>query len=91
MTEPERIDFKVIIADIEKAGITPYKLSLMMHRQFGWVQRIQEGQEPKFYEGQMLLAIHADTAQKIQAMIENVKRETFKNKPNESDIANVSA
>jgi hypothetical protein len=87
MTEPERIDFTKIIAEIESAGITPYKISLMMHRQFGWVQRIQDGQEPKFYEGCMLLEIHRDTAGKIQAMIEKVERETFESKPNETHIA----
>lgn len=58
MTEP--IDFKQIIAEIEAAGYTPHKLASRMRRQFAWVQRIKAGQEPKHYEGEMLLAILAD-------------------------------
>jgi hypothetical protein len=59
LTEPERIDFKKVIADIEAAGITPYKLSVMMHRKWDKVKRWKAGtSEPAYYEGCMLLEIY---------------------------------
>jgi len=58
LTIPERIDFTKIIADIEAAGITIYKISLLTHRQFKQVQRWKAGSEPRHVEGQMLLEIH---------------------------------
>lgn len=81
MTEPERRDFAKVIAEIGAAGVTAYKLSVMMHRQIGWVQRIIKGQEPKHYEGVMLLMIHA----------EYVKRETFENEPSHCDGLKIPA
>lgn len=60
MTEPERIDFSKIIAEIEAAGITTYKLSVMMRRQMTQINRWKAGSEPKFYEGQMLMEIHSE-------------------------------
>ena len=60
MTEPERIDFTKIIAEIEAAGITPYKLATMMKRQMTQLNRWKAGSEPRFYEGQMLMEIHAE-------------------------------
>ncbi len=63
MTEPERIDFTKIIAEIEAAGITPYKLSVMMHRKWDKVKRWSDGtSRPEHYEGCMLLAIRDDVA-----------------------------
>jgi hypothetical protein len=67
----KRTDFKQVIAEIRSAGITHYKLGLMMHRQISWVDRIAKGQEPKHYEGEMLLMIRDEYA----------PRETFKNEP----------
>jgi hypothetical protein len=58
--DPIKIDFPKVIAEIESAGITPYKISLMMHRRVDIVIRWKKGQEPKHYEGQMLLMIHAE-------------------------------
>jgi hypothetical protein len=61
MSEPERVDFKKIIAELEAAGTSLYKIALMMHRQYTQVKRWRDGKkEPLFHEGQMLLAIHAD-------------------------------
>lgn len=63
LTEPQRIDFTVIIAEIEAAGVTPYKLSVMMHRKWDKIMRWKEGtSEPAYYEGCMLLAIFHDVA-----------------------------
>lgn len=59
---PDRTDFKKIIAEIESAGITTYKLCLMMHRDKKQIRRWKEGQEPRHYEGVMLLMIHAEYA-----------------------------
>lgn len=60
MTEPEKVDFAKVIAEIEAGGLTPYKIALMMHRRIDKVLRWKEGQEPKHYEGEMLLMIHRD-------------------------------
>ena len=60
MTEPERIDFKQIIADIEAAGISAYKISLMMHRQMTQIKRWKSGREPRYYEGLMLMEIYRE-------------------------------
>ena len=80
MNAPEPVDFKKVIAEIEAAGITHYKLALMMHRQISWVDRIGRGQQPKHYEGEMLLMIRA----------EYVPRETFKNEPCDLQIVKQS-
>lgn len=57
---PEKVDFRTVIAEIEAAGITAYKIALMMHRRMGKILRWKKGQEPKHYEGVMLLMIHAE-------------------------------
>lgn len=81
MIQPVRHDWPAIIRELEAAGITQYKLAVMMHRQIGWVQRIAQGQQPKHYEGEMLLSIHA----------EYVPRETFKNEPFRTQMLVTSA
>ncbi len=58
--EPVRYDFRQIIAELEAAGVTRYKLALMMHRQMTQVERWANGSEPRHYEGQMLLQIHGE-------------------------------
>ena len=61
MVEPIRYDWPRIIAEIEASGTSLYKIGLMMHRQYVQVQRWRDGKkEPRHYEGEMLLAIHAD-------------------------------
>lgn len=60
ITLPQPIDFKKIIAELEAVGVTVHKISLMMHRQWAKVDRWKHGQQPKHYEGQMLLSIHAE-------------------------------
>jgi hypothetical protein len=60
VSEPERVDFAKLIADLEAAGITLYKISLMVHRHFKQVQRWKNGSEPKHYEGEMLRLIHRE-------------------------------
>ncbi len=60
MSEPEKVDFAKIIAEIEAAGITAYKLACMLRRQINQVKRWKAGSEPKHYEGEMLLLIHAE-------------------------------
>lgn len=78
MIEPVKEDWEKIITEICDA-IKPKrsnangmgKLAALMKRQVGYVQRWKNGQEPKHYEGKMLLAIHA----------EYVPRGTIENKP----------
>lgn len=60
MTEPQKRDWPKIIAELESAGITIYKISLMCHRTFNAVKNWKAGASPKHYEGEMLLAIHAE-------------------------------
>lgn len=60
LTDPERIDFTKIIAEIEAAGVTPYKLSVMLHRQMTQINRWKAGSEPRYYEGLMLVEIHRE-------------------------------
>lgn len=52
-------DFKTIIAELEASGITLYKLSVMVGRQYGIVQRWKNGAIPKHPDGERLLKIHA--------------------------------
>ena len=60
VAEPERHDWKKVIAEIEAAGITTHKLATMLHRQYNQVARWKNGSEPKHYEGEMLLIIHRE-------------------------------
>lgn len=65
LTEPQRIDFTVIIAEIEAAlGEGGYsgrhRLSKMMRRQYVQISRMAKSGRCAHYEGEMLLAIHAD-------------------------------
>ncbi len=69
MTEPQRVDWKKLIAEIVASGITPYKLSSMMHRQLIQVQRWIDGSEPRHIEGEMLKAIHAEYCADITTVI----------------------
>ena len=71
MNAPERIDFSKIIDDLESWGVSLYKISLLMHRQFVQVQRWKRGVVPKHYEGEMLLLIHREC----------VPRETLQSEP----------
>lgn len=77
MTEPQRIDFRPIIADIIAAGISRYKIACMMHRQVGQIQRWEAGVEPKHYEGEMLLMIHTEyvTLQKKPSGLQKVDQQ----------------
>lgn len=60
VTEPQHHNWPAIIAEIEAAGISHYKLACMMHRQLNQIRRWKQGCEPRHYEGQMLLMIHAE-------------------------------
>ena len=60
MTEPERIDFKKVIADIEGRGKSLYYIAKLTRRQYVQVKRWKEGGSIEHYEGQMLLAILDD-------------------------------
>lgn len=60
MTDPERIDFTKIIAEIEGAGKSLYYISKLMRRQYVQVKRWKQGGKIEHYEGQMLLAIRDD-------------------------------
>ena len=84
MTAPAPVDFKQIIADLEKAKITTYKLSLMMHRQFVQIQRWKKGVEPKYHEGVMLLLIH-------RVHVPRETETTLQNEPSETHNAETQA
>ncbi len=62
MTEPERQDWTKIIAEIEGAGITRYKLAVMINEQYYTVSRWRNIPNVKVdhYKGNLLLAIHAE-------------------------------
>ena len=75
MQDPAPVDFKQVIADIEAAGITTHKLATMMHRQYTQVKRWRSGSEPKYYEGQMLLMIHAEYVSIKATIIQAEKQE----------------
>lgn len=62
MTDPQRIDFKQIIAELEAAGVSIYKISAMCGRGFNTVKHWKDGGQPRHFEGQILLAIHAEYA-----------------------------
>ena len=56
----ERTDFRKLIAELEAAGVSMYKIATMMHRQYIQVQRWKEGAEPRHHEGEMLREIHRE-------------------------------
>jgi hypothetical protein len=60
LTEPERINFKEVIAEIERRGKSLYYIAKLTRRQYVQVQRWKEGASIQHYEGQMLLAILDD-------------------------------
>lgn len=81
MTDQHRHDWPQIIRDLEARGVTIHTISKMMRRQFVQVQRWLNGVEPKHYEGEMLLLIHA----------EYVPRETLQNEVAQQQKATTSA
>lgn len=81
MTDPIRHNWPQIIRDLEAAGLTLHTISKMMRRQYVQVQRWLDGTEPKHYEGELLLLIHA----------EHVSRETLQNEVAQSQTSENSA
>ena len=57
---PEPTDFRRIIAELEAAGISIQKISLLMHRQYTQIKRIKETGRCQHHEGEMLLEIHRE-------------------------------
>lgn len=60
MTEPTRHDFRKIIAELEAAGITTYKIALMCRRAYGTVKHWKQTGRVEHYDGEKLLLIHAE-------------------------------
>lgn len=61
MTEPERHDWQQIITELETAGVTRYKLSVICEADKNTVKAWAEGKsEPRHHAGELLLACHAD-------------------------------
>jgi hypothetical protein len=60
LTEPERIDFKKVIADLKKAGIGTGKLANMLHRHPTQIKRWMNNGRVLHYEGQMILEIYRE-------------------------------
>jgi hypothetical protein len=60
LTEPERIDFKKVIADLKKAGIGTGKLANMLHRHPTQIKRWMTNGRVLHYEGQMILEIYRE-------------------------------
>ena len=74
--EPQPINFQKIIAEIEAAGITAYKICLMMHRDKTQLKRWKKGAEPRHYEGVMLLMIHAEFVKKPDDQVRGEQGDT---------------
>lgn len=77
-------DWPKIIAEIEASGITTYKLSLMVHRQFGMIQRWKDGQEPKHHEGVMLLTIRDSLSTSVAGSLNPIREKPITPKLNSS-------
>lgn len=71
MTEAERHDWMKIIAELEAAGVSVYKIATMLDEQYYTVSRWRDkpGVKIEYFTAKRLLAIHA----------ENVPHETAKN------------
>ena len=63
MVETVRRDWPKLIAELEAAGITVYKISLIIQRPYFVVKRWKSGAEPRHYEGEALLALHSEYIQ----------------------------
>ena len=57
---PEPTDFRRIIAELEAAGVSIQKISLLMHRQYTQIKRIKETGRCQHHEVEMLLEIHRE-------------------------------
>lgn len=66
MTDPTPHDFASMIEDLRNAGISHYKLGVMLGRQTVQVQRWASGSQPKHYEGECIIAIHATICTQLQ-------------------------
>jgi len=64
--QPARHDFAAMIEDLRRAGISHYKLGVMLERQTVQVQRWASGSQPKHYEGECIIAIHATICTQLQ-------------------------
>lgn len=66
IVQPARHDFAAMIEDLRQAGISHYKLGVMLERQTVQVQRWAAGSQPKHYEGECIIAIHATICTQLQ-------------------------
>lgn len=51
-------DWPKMLADLEGAGLTPYKIGVCLGVQVVQIQRIKSGTEPKHSVGELLIALH---------------------------------
>lgn len=59
MTEPQRLDFKTMIAELQAAGVTLYKIALMCRRQFNTVKHWKATGRLEWYDGEKIRIMHA--------------------------------
>ena len=59
-----RARVKALIADLERAGVSVYKIALMCHRQYGTVKRWKDTGRIEKCDGDMLEAMHAEYCQR---------------------------
>ena len=69
MKDPEPVDIRQLIADIEARGKTLYYIAKLMRRQYTQIKRMKESGRCQPYEFQMLMMIRDDL----------VPRETLQN------------
>ena len=60
MTNFQRLNWPAIIASINGAGVTDYKLAQMLGVQVFQVKRWKRGSEPKHFLGARILVIYAE-------------------------------
>jgi hypothetical protein len=69
LTEPDRIDFKIIIADLQRAGVSLYKIALMCRRQFNTVKHWKATGRLEWYDGEKLRILHEHYCKELTTSI----------------------
>lgn len=83
MIEPQQRDWRIIVAQVlEWANLTQYKLSVLLSVDKKTVAGYLEGVQPRHWQGELLLALHARYRPKPAA--EPMRRE---NAPMSSTLA----
>ncbi|UWX04609.1 hypothetical protein H1235_07960 [Pseudoxanthomonas sp. NC8] len=54
-TDPNRIDWFRVLADLQRAGVPMQSLSRLLHIPYSTIAGWRQGSEPKFIDGERLL------------------------------------